>query len=805
MTRDSSLVSSNNNKSTDLVIYVPISMRKKHAAGNTTTLSSKSRPPKNDKSLNNKGTSYSMHTNYHKSLNSQYKRQQSKSDSSNDSSSNVKQWSRRQQLVRASSEASDSSSSSEKWQRGESVQDAKSGIAITRLEKTTRHRHYRIQERKLERARSTSTQESEERKSATTDTSKSQQESQGKSMTQEQAESPTMASRSHKNPQKQQRGMAPKKEQQLELRNSKSIDKECENEPEQAMSTIAMDDSKIKQDPSAKSPSLDRIASTVSSESEKSRNKTERPLPVIDLGQLLGYSNSRLQSINVTDNGNKEPSIQSPSLDRIASTVSSETQKRQNENRRMKPKKEPLPVIDFGQLCGYSNAPLKSADNDIKEQTNPPKSHSSTAPRMEQEEEKREKVELERTKSAGKMGSQESEQKQGVPKKDQLVKRSYTATTLLSLKPKEAPSNGSHAKLAVSPSNTYPRAAPVLIHTQPIRVSPSTTNFYAGLSKEQVSSQSAKSLDRTASTVSSKSQKSQNKNKRHKKSKQAKLAGKSDAKESRQKQGVSKNGQLVKKSHTANTPSPKPSDGSHAKLAVLPSVTPRLVLTYPSKVSPPMTTGLYNGQLKFRIAPKHVMSMDCEMVGVGVDGKRSILARVSLVDWSGNVLLDTFVAPTEHVTDYRTSISGIRPLHLVSFQAMDFLSCRMLVYNWLKAKPILVGHGLKSDLDALKLTHPWYLIRDSTTYLPFTEPCSQRGVRPKRLRDLAREELGISIQQDGTEHCSVIDAQTAMELYKRNQTAWDLYVEDHLNVNAFKAPQGGAALHSSFHTKHHSK
>lgn len=52
--------------------------------------------------------------------------------------------------------------------------------------------------------------------------------------------------------------------------------------------------------------------------------------------------------------------------------------------------------------------------------------------------------------------------------------------------------------------------------------------------------------------------------------------------------------------------------------------------------------------------------MDCEMVGVGDDGKESILARVSIVNQYGCCIYDKFVRPTERVTDYRTKVSGVR-------------------------------------------------------------------------------------------------------------------------------------------------
>jgi RNA exonuclease 4 len=54
------------------------------------------------------------------------------------------------------------------------------------------------------------------------------------------------------------------------------------------------------------------------------------------------------------------------------------------------------------------------------------------------------------------------------------------------------------------------------------------------------------------------------------------------------------------------------------------------------------------------------VAIDCEMVGVGPDGKGDALARCSVVNWHGGVLFDKFVRPLERVTDYRTEFSGVR-------------------------------------------------------------------------------------------------------------------------------------------------
>ena len=48
------------------------------------------------------------------------------------------------------------------------------------------------------------------------------------------------------------------------------------------------------------------------------------------------------------------------------------------------------------------------------------------------------------------------------------------------------------------------------------------------------------------------------------------------------------------------------------------------------------------------------------MVGVGPNGSESSLARVSLVNYHGAVILDEYVRQRERVTDYRTFVSGIR-------------------------------------------------------------------------------------------------------------------------------------------------
>jgi DNA polymerase III epsilon subunit-like protein len=166
--------------------------------------------------------------------------------------------------------------------------------------------------------------------------------------------------------------------------------------------------------------------------------------------------------------------------------------------------------------------------------------------------------------------------------------------------------------------------------------------------------------------------------------------------------------------------------------------------------------------------PANAVAIDCEMVGVGPGGVLSVLARVSIVDWHGRILLDAFVKVQERVTDFRTRVSGIRPADLTGPKAMDFGTVRSQVGGLLKGK-LLVGHGLINDLKVFHLKHPWYMIRDSATY----QPLLRFNGQPRRLKELASTELGLMIQLDGREHDSNEDARAAMALYKRHQAGWD--------------------------------
>ncbi|KAG1465955.1 hypothetical protein G6F46_001513 [Rhizopus delemar] len=161
------------------------------------------------------------------------------------------------------------------------------------------------------------------------------------------------------------------------------------------------------------------------------------------------------------------------------------------------------------------------------------------------------------------------------------------------------------------------------------------------------------------------------------------------------------------------------------------------------------------------------VAIDCEMVGVGPGGLDSALARVSIVNFNGAVLLDAYVKPLEKVTDYRTHVSGIQPKHLESDEAITFKEAQEKVATIIKNR-ILVGHAVYNDLKVLMLSHPTLLIRDTSRYKPFRKLAKGRS---PGLKMLVKEVLGISIQAGS--HSSVEDARFTIELYKNVKTEWE--------------------------------
>lgn len=164
------------------------------------------------------------------------------------------------------------------------------------------------------------------------------------------------------------------------------------------------------------------------------------------------------------------------------------------------------------------------------------------------------------------------------------------------------------------------------------------------------------------------------------------------------------------------------------------------------------------------------VALDCEMVGVGSNGQDDMLARVSIVNQHGDVLIDKYVKPREKVIDYRTRVSGIRPKDIEN--GVDFERVQNEVINILHDK-ILVGHAINNDLGVLFIKHPSKYIRDTAKYRPLAKLVAN-GATPS-LKRLSKAILGVDIQ--GGEHNSVEDARAAMAIYNKFSNDWEKYIK----------------------------
>ena len=183
----------------------------------------------------------------------------------------------------------------------------------------------------------------------------------------------------------------------------------------------------------------------------------------------------------------------------------------------------------------------------------------------------------------------------------------------------------------------------------------------------------------------------------------------------------------------------------------------------PSTSSPHSSSSVFHPLPSPSLAvPTLVLAMDCEMVGVGPDGLEHALARCSLVNSLGHVLLDRYVLPLEPITDYRTAVSGVRPAHMHS--ASPFKAVQTEVAGLLKGR-VLVGHGLHTDLAVLQLSHPRTQVRDTARWKRLCPG------RPRGLKVLVKEHLGLEIQEG--EHDSVVDARATLALYLKFKAEWE--------------------------------
>lgn len=64
-----------------------------------------------------------------------------------------------------------------------------------------------------------------------------------------------------------------------------------------------------------------------------------------------------------------------------------------------------------------------------------------------------------------------------------------------------------------------------------------------------------------------------------------------------------------------------------------------------------------------------------------MDGSEDVLARVSMVNVDGECIYDKYVKPKQHITNYRTEVSGIRPHNLLNGSHFEVFKNRIISFR----------------------------------------------------------------------------------------------------------------------------
>ena len=196
--------------------------------------------------------------------------------------------------------------------------------------------------------------------------------------------------------------------------------------------------------------------------------------------------------------------------------------------------------------------------------------------------------------------------------------------------------------------------------------------------------------------------------------------------------------------------------------------------------------------------PKYV-ALDCEMVLASVDGAEPVhsLAQIAIVDWNGKVIYKTYVVPEGEITDYLTQYSGVEEKDLVG--APSFQEVRARVLEIISGKTV-VGHGLRSDFEALQIPYNVDLTRNTALTNKYQKNVvnyrtGEPGRGARRLRNLAKTYLNETIQEGS--HDPEIDARAAMLLYQKARDEMDfaammsMFAKFHL---AYMSAEGSATI-----------
>ncbi|KAF9886770.1 hypothetical protein FE257_011147 [Aspergillus nanangensis] len=164
------------------------------------------------------------------------------------------------------------------------------------------------------------------------------------------------------------------------------------------------------------------------------------------------------------------------------------------------------------------------------------------------------------------------------------------------------------------------------------------------------------------------------------------------------------------------------------------------------------------------------IAIDCEMVGV--ENGRQALAFLSAIDFlTGEILINHHVVPSEEVVDWRSEFSGITEDIMTSASLSgaaleSWREARNRLWELMDNSTILVGQSLNYDLEVLGICHA--KIVDTAVLTAETVFSSIIPTKPLprmwSLKNLAKDLLGLEIQNSNRGHSALEDAYAARDI-----------------------------------------
>ena len=189
-----------------------------------------------------------------------------------------------------------------------------------------------------------------------------------------------------------------------------------------------------------------------------------------------------------------------------------------------------------------------------------------------------------------------------------------------------------------------------------------------------------------------------------------------------------------------------------------------------SKISIKENDFLKSPKLNLTTTKRLAIVIDCEMVEIA--GGQQTLAFLCAIDFfTGEILINDLVKPTEKVHNWRSKISGVSAASMDHACAkgealLGWRAARQRLWGFIDEGTVLIGHSLHHDLKVLGLIHTNIVdsaILTSEAVFPHIDR-TQRLKRIWGLKILAKELLGRNIQGETSGHSALEDTYATRDI-----------------------------------------